>query len=143
MDGISDAAAEKGRRGTMANYSSARMDEQNRLTGRRSAVYDVTLAWAAVAALLLLLVATGCQTPPPPFGDLPHQKASQSDQKASQSDVIVLHEGDTVRISFPGASNLNSVQQIRRDGRISLPLLGEFKAAGLTPPAMESELIKQ
>jgi hypothetical protein len=120
----------------MANYSSARMDEQNRLTGRRSAVYDVTLAWAAVAALLLLLVATGCQTPPPPFGDIPHQKASQSD-------VIVLHEGDTVRISFPGASNLNSVQQIRRDGRISLPLLGEFKAAGLTPPAMESELIKQ
>jgi polysaccharide export outer membrane protein len=127
----------------MANYSSARIDEQNRLTGRRSAVYDVTLAWAAVAALLLSLIATGCQTPPPPFGDVPHQKASQSDQKVSQSDVIVLHEGDTVRIMFPGAPNLNSVQQIRRDGRISLPLLGEFKAAGLTPPAMESELIKQ
>jgi polysaccharide export outer membrane protein len=88
-----------------------------------------------MAALLLLLVATGCQTPPDLFMDLPRQNALQSD-------VIVLHEGDTVRVSLPGAPNLNSVQQIRRDGRISLPLVGEFKAAGLTPPEMEKELIK-
>lgn len=55
---------------------------------------------------------------------------------------FVLREGDVVRISFPGAPNLDTLQPIRRDGKISLKLLGEFQAAGLTPSAMEKELIK-
>ncbi len=61
---------------------------------------------------------------------------------AYKPEVIVLREGDSVRISFPGAPNLNSVQLIRRDGRITLPLIGEFQAAGLTPPDIEKELLK-
>jgi polysaccharide export outer membrane protein len=47
-----------------------------------------------------------------------------------------------VRISFPGAATLNTVQQIRRDGNITLPLVGEFKAAGLAPSQAEKELVK-
>ena len=47
-----------------------------------------------------------------------------------------------MRITFPGSPNLNGVQQIRRDGKISLPLVGEFKAAGMTPSNMEKELVK-
>ena len=58
------------------------------------------------------------------------------------ADSAVLHEGDTVRVSFPGAPNLNpGVQQVRPDGKISLPLIGEFKAAGLTTAQVQSELI--
>ena len=55
----------------------------------------------------------------------------------------MLHEGDVVKISFPGAPNLNTVQQIRRDGKIALPLLGEFKAAGLRPSEMEQMLLEK
>jgi len=55
---------------------------------------------------------------------------------------LLLREGDSVRISFPGAPTLNTVQQIRRDGNITLPLVGEFKAAGLAPSQMEKELVK-
>src|SRR5437016_2239304 len=48
-----------------------------------------------------------------------------------------------VLIHFPGAPNLNTTPQpIRRDGRLALPLIGEVQAAGLTPSAMEQELIK-
>jgi protein involved in polysaccharide export with SLBB domain len=47
-----------------------------------------------------------------------------------------------VRIAFPGSGNLNTIQQIRRDGRISLPLVGDFKAAGMTPSNLEKELVK-
>jgi polysaccharide export outer membrane protein len=54
-----------------------------------------------------------------------------------------LHEGDTVSVSFPGAPDLNTVAPIRRDGRITLKSLGEFKAAGLTPPEMEKAIIDQ
>jgi polysaccharide export outer membrane protein len=59
-----------------------------------------------------------------------------------QTESLLLREGDTVRISFPGAPNLNCVQQIRRDGKVNLPLIGEFKAVGLAPSDMEKQLIE-
>jgi polysaccharide export outer membrane protein len=101
-------------------------------SGRRM-VLSANIAWTAVAALMVLLGA-GCQTnTPSDFNKL----------EASKPEVIVLHEGDVVRVSFPGTSNMDTAPQaIRRDGRITLPLIGEFQAAGLTPPAMEKELIK-
>lgn len=59
------------------------------------------------------------------------------------SKSLVLKEGDVVKISFPAAPNLDTIQQIRQDGKISLKLVGEFKAAGLTPSDMEKELVKR
>jgi polysaccharide export outer membrane protein len=41
---------------------------------------------------------------------------------------------------FPGASEYNSTQKIRTDGRLSLPLVGEVHAAGKTLAALQSEL---
>lgn len=68
-------------------------------------------------------------------------RSSQLD--ATKWDVLVLREGDVLRVSFPGAPNLNTAAQpIRRDGRISLPIIGDFKAVGLTPAEMEKELLK-
>jgi len=53
---------------------------------------------------------------------------------------VVLREGDELRISFPGAANLDTVQKVRSDGRISLSLIGEVQAAGLEPMALQSRL---
>lgn len=61
---------------------------------------------------------------------------------ASRQDTLTLREGDVLRISFPGSPNLNTSQQIRRDGKISLPMIGEVKAVGLTPVELEKELVK-
>ncbi len=68
--------------------------------------------------------------------------ARTNEQKSAVSESLVLREGDVVRISFPGSPSLNTVQQIRRDGRLSLAMVGEFQAAGLTPAQLEKELIK-
>ena len=87
----------------------------------------------AAIAFGLWLGAVGCKTAPP--RDL-------RELDAGKSDAMVLHEGDSVRISFPGAPNLNTAQQIRRDGRLALPLVGELKAAGMTPAELEKELLK-
>jgi polysaccharide export outer membrane protein len=102
-------------------------------------------AWLALTGLL-----TGCQTAPqtsgaPTFSPVPSKDQNNPDEKGAPTkpDELVLHEGDTVRITFPGAPTLNAVQQIRRDGQITLPLIGEFHAAGLTPPQMEKELLTQ
>ncbi len=52
-----------------------------------------------------------------------------------------LREGDILKISFPGSPNLNNQQQIRTDGKIQLPLIGEVDAAGLTPDALQKKLM--
>jgi polysaccharide biosynthesis/export protein len=53
---------------------------------------------------------------------------------------VTLAPGDTIRLTFSGAPELNQAQKIRADGKLSLPLLGEFDAAGKTVTALQSEL---
>jgi polysaccharide export outer membrane protein len=127
----------------LTRLTTVREKMRNLLNGLLSAVASPNKSTPAPqAAALIYLVGwfllaslTGCQTEQP-FTNLP-------EKGAPKSDVIVLREGDTVRITFTGAPTLNSVQRIRQDGRITLPEnKGEFKAAGLTPPALEKELLQ-
>jgi polysaccharide biosynthesis/export protein len=87
-----------------------------------------------VAGLLLLaaVVFTGCVTAP---------TAAVANAGKGGSDLIILREGDTVKISFPGAPNLDTTQSIRRDGKISLSLIGEVEAVGLTPDGLREKLV--
>jgi polysaccharide biosynthesis/export protein len=92
--------------------------------------------WCGLMVIFLtagLAVVTGCQTP---------QYSGLDEQKMLHSDPLVLHEGDSIRISFPGAPALDSTEPIKRDGRISLKLGGEVNAAGLTVDELEKELVK-
>ncbi len=90
--------------------------------------------------LLLLAGVSGCQSPD--FAQVPAGAPAASAQPLTQPETLVLKEGDLIKITFPGAPNLNTSQHIRPDGRITLPLVGEFKAAGLTSSEMEKELLK-
>jgi polysaccharide export outer membrane protein len=67
---------------------------------------------------------------------------SVGSQPAPAPESLTLREGDVVKIVFPGAPNLNAEQQIRRDGKIALALVGEVTAAGLTPPQLEKRLLE-
>jgi polysaccharide export outer membrane protein len=67
---------------------------------------------------------------------------SSAPSRSTNSDRFVLSEGDTLAVTFAGAPDLNTLAPIRRDGRITLRSLGEFKAAGLTPPEMEKQLLE-
>jgi len=87
----------------------------------------------------------GCESQSPPetrSADAVSSVASHKVAATENSPSLVLHEGDIVRISFPGAPSLNSVQTIRRDGNITQDLVGEIKAAGLTPHALEQQILK-
>ena len=55
--------------------------------------------------------------------------------------TMVLMSGDEIEISFLGAPDLGITQSIRRDGRVSLRLVGEMVAAGKTPAEVREELI--
>lgn len=56
---------------------------------------------------------------------------------------LLLAPGDEVEISFLGAPELNGVQKIRRDGRISLPMLGDILVSGMTVEGLKKTLTEQ
>jgi polysaccharide biosynthesis/export protein len=90
------------------------------------------LKWLA-PGLVALALAAGCQTNYPfPPNPLP--------QDTNTTETIILRESDVLKISFPANANLNTTQPIRRDGMISMPLVGELRAAGKTPKELEMNL---
>lgn len=101
--------------------------------------------WSTVSAALVALMLCGCKTSKQSQQAQIAKAAAQaraSDAEQKQPESLLLREGDAVRITFPGAPNLNTVQAIRRDGKIALPLVGEVQASGLAPTALEKKLIE-
>jgi polysaccharide export outer membrane protein len=99
---------------------------------RRFAQLPFAFSILVVAFLVLI---TGCDTSKPsfkPFSPLPPKDAKDAP----------LAEGDVVKVSFPGAANLDTVQTIRRDGKITLPVVGEVAAAEKTPSDLQKDLVK-
>jgi polysaccharide biosynthesis/export protein len=94
-----------------------------------------TMAYGGLV-LAALFVFSGCATP----GQ--NSKDAGAASPAAHSEIIILREGDSVKVSFPGSPNLDTTQQIRRDGKIALQLVGDVQAAGLTPDQLQDSLIK-
>jgi polysaccharide export outer membrane protein len=65
------------------------------------------------------LACGGCQTPLPPLPNPPGPKAA-----------VRLSPGDALKFSFAEETDMDQTQKIRRDGKVSLPLIGEVTAAG-------------
>ena len=59
---------------------------------------------------------------------------------ATTNELMNLREGNVLKISFPGSPTLNTTQTVRRDGKITMQLIGEVDAAGKTPSALEQKL---
>lgn len=86
-------------------------------------------------ALASIFLTSGCITP-----RATPQIASGA-VSAPPADVpVVLAAGDMIRLTFPGAPELNQSQKIRSDGRISLPMVGEISAAGKRPMELQRQL---
>lgn len=84
----------------------------------------------ALFMLVVTLVGPGCQSFHSNF-----PKEHSVPQLA-----MFLQPGDSVELTFLGNTDLNASQMIRRDGKISLQLVGEVQAAGKTPGELEEEL---
>ena len=86
-------------------------------------------AWFIVTSAVALLY-SGCQTALPP---LPYQVGPHT--------TVRLSPGDTIKVAFAENSDLDQTEKIRRDGKISLPLIGEVHAAGRTVMQLQNTLI--
>ena len=92
-----------------------------------------------VLGIAALAVVTGCQEPVTiAAGEKVGAKAAAS----TASEVLTVREGDVLKIAFPGTAQLDTTQTVRRDGRITLGIVGEVKAAGLTPAELEKQLVQ-
>ena len=88
-----------------------------------------TSALAAGMAVIATLFSVGCQSagPYPKDAMIP-------------SRPVTLSPGDVVRLTFTGAPEWNQSQTIRADGKLSLPQIGEVRAAGKLVPQFQSQL---
>jgi polysaccharide biosynthesis/export protein len=86
-------------------------------------------ALAAGIAVIATLFSSGCQSagPYPKDAMIP-------------SRPVTLSPGDVVRLTFAGAPEWNQSQTIRADGKLSLPQIGEVRAAGKLVPQFQSQL---
>jgi polysaccharide export outer membrane protein len=101
----------------------------------RPARFGLSVAIVAIVSLL-----TGCQSQ---SNNTPNNNAATPAAIGQQKpETLTLREGDVIKVSIPGAPNLDTVQTIRRDGRIDLALVGEVQVAGLKPTELQAELIK-
>lgn len=76
------------------------------------------LAFACLALFLFVSCETTVSTKLPE-GDVVHGP-------------VTLTPGDVVKLTFPGAPELNQSQKIETDGKINLPMVGEVDAGGRT-----------
>src|SRR5450755_2902218 len=113
---------------------SSLIEGSDRLQGKgkgAAATMRRALELAAGAAVIATLFSAGCES----AGTVP-----QAAMIPSRS--VTLAPGDTVKLTFPGAPELSQSQKIRADGKLSLPQMGEVKAAGKSLPQFQSELVQ-
>ena len=95
---------------------------------RESSPSPCLFAFLVFAALMC----GGCQSPLPPLPNPPGPYTA-----------VRLSPGDVIKVSFAEESDPDQTQKIRRDGKISLPLLGEVTAAGKRVIDFQHELVSR
>lgn len=85
-----------------------------------------------VALLAMVVVACGVTPPNYPYADEPDPRTSE----------YILGIGDEISINVWEQGGLNTDATIRPDGTITMPLVGDLKAAGVTPSELK-QLIKE
>jgi polysaccharide export outer membrane protein len=92
-------------------------------------------AWHAVAAATVLIASIGfAQDPPAPSAatSTPEKVMAAPPSSVAGSDYVIGPE-DVLHIAVWKENDLTATLPVRPDGKISLPLLDDVQAAGLTP----------
>src|SRR5437773_10512866 len=90
-----------------------------------SCLFTFLLFFAALAC-------GGCQSPLPPLPNPPGPRTA-----------VRLSPGDVIKVSYADESIPDQTQKIQRDGKVSLPLIGEVTAVGKRPIDFQHELARR
>ena len=110
--------------------------ENRGLTGTEAADRNIrgSRAGLCVYAFLVFvaLACGGCQSPLPPLPNPPGPRTA-----------VRLSPGDSIKVAYADETVPDQTQKIRRDGKVSLPLIGEVTAAGKRPIDFQHELVSR
>jgi polysaccharide export outer membrane protein len=111
------------------------MCDDRQLTGtdtahRKRELRSSSLLFGFLVCAVLTL--DGCQSPLPP---LPNPPGAYT--------PVRLSPGDVLKLSFAEETDLDQTQKIRRDGKITLPYLGDVTAAGKRVIDLQHELTRR
>ena len=102
-------------------------------TGNPPSLRNALLAaFTGMMALLLAFAFTGCESSAPYS---PSPAEAYSPRPAG-----TLTAGDVIRVTYPGAPELNTVQKIEATGKVSLPTVGSVTAQGKSVASLQSQL---
>ena len=99
----------------------------------KKAIHVVLLLWVGLATTALLSQASGTQPSAAPKNDNASAKAPDEVQAANVGSDYIIGADDTLHISVWKEPDLTETLPVRPDGKISMPLLNDITAAGLTP----------
>ena len=100
-------------------------------------MFPMTLRARMTAPLVcacLFILSAGCQTKKPTNLLTPEEMSKEPDSRR------VLNTGDALEFKFFAAEHLNEAQIIRRDGYVTLPLVGDVYCLGKTTRELQAEL---
>jgi polysaccharide export outer membrane protein len=107
--------------------------EDRGLTGTEAVHRDSRSVFCVCAFLVFAgLACGGCQSPLPPLANPPGPKTA-----------VRLSPGDVIKVAYADESIPDQTQKIRRDGKVSLPLIGEVTAAGKRVIYFQDELVSR
>jgi len=87
-------------------------------------------SWLFAFLVFAAFTCGGCQTSLPPLPNPPGPKTA-----------VRLAPGDTIKVSYSDETVPDQTQKIRRDGKVTLPLIGQVTAAGKRPIDFQNELV--
>jgi polysaccharide export outer membrane protein len=97
---------------------------------------------AMLMAMGLLAAAMAAQSAVPSDKANGDKSASMSQDSGAPSDYVIGAD-DTLRISVWKEPDLSEVLPVRPDGKISMPLLNDIPAAGLTPLQLKDSITEK
>jgi polysaccharide export outer membrane protein len=107
--------------------------DNRQLAGTSSSRRELSASSCLFSVLLFAaLVCGGCQSPLPPLPNPPGPKTA-----------VRLSPGDVIKAAYADETIPDQTQKIRRDGKVSLPLIGEVTAAGKRVIDFQHELVRR
>jgi polysaccharide export outer membrane protein len=108
----------------------------SRLAGTEAVHRKIRHSRAGFCVCAFLLLAAfacgGCQSALPPLPNPPGPRTA-----------VRLSPGDVIKVSYADETVPDQTQKIRRDGKVSLPLIGEVTAAGRRTIDFQYELVSR
>lgn len=107
---------------------------------RKSGGASSMLKAGFLCAVFLSLALAGCAPDQSPAAATPAQAAAEARAGGNGVRDYVLGVGDKLRLKVFGEDNLSGEFQISSTGLVSLPLIGDVRAAGLTVTQLQSNI---